>query len=197
MYTWYEGARVCYAYLSDVSSDHDTPVAQLADPDTDFRRSKWFTRGWTLQELIAPRRVVFYNFRWVWIMEKKTAPARVLGGELVGEETQGDWHRVLEKIARIPCEVLDARSPLAKMTVAARMAWAAHRRTTRKEDIAYCLLGIFKINMSMLYGEGDRAFTRLQEEIIRTSDDESIFAWGFKSGSPHELPSVLLPPPTF
>ncbi|KAK0746756.1 heterokaryon incompatibility protein-domain-containing protein [Schizothecium vesticola] len=168
MYTWYESAGVCYAYLSDVSSDHDTPVAQLAHPDTDFRRSKWFTRGWTLQELIAPRKVVFYNFRWLRIMEKRT---------------RGNWHSVLEKITGIPCEVLDGSASLTKITVAARMTWAANRRTTRKEDIAYCLLGIFKINMSMLYGEGDRAFTRLQEEIIRTSDDESIFAWGFKNGN--------------
>lgn len=67
------------------------------------------------------------------------------------------------------------------------MTWAANRRTTRKEDIAYCLLGIFNINMSMLYGEGARAFTRLQEEIIRTSDDETIFAWGFKNGNVHRI----------
>jgi hypothetical protein len=191
MYTWYESAGVCYAYLSDVSSDHDTPVAQLADPDTDFRRSKWFTRGWTLQELIAPRRVVFYNFRWLYIMEKTV----VRGSQYFGlwedkHEKQDDWHHVLEKITKIPFNVLEGNAPLSEIAVAARMTWAAHRRTTRKEDIAYCLLGIFKINMSMLYGEGDRAFTRLQEEIIRTSDDETIFAWGFQNGNTHLVQDV-------
>jgi hypothetical protein len=160
-------------------------VAQLANPDTDFCRSKWFTRGWTLQELIAPRIVNFYNFRWQYIMEKIswTPKARRVG---FGAK-RSEWHPILEKITRIPCKVLDGRVPLTKITVAARMTWAAHRQTTRKEDMAYCLLGIFQINMSMLYGEGDRAFTRLQEEIIRTSDDETIFTWGFKNGNTHRV----------
>ena len=185
MYTWYESAGVCYAYLSDVSSDHNTPVAQLVDPDTDFCRSKWFTRGWTLQELIAPRRVVFYNSRWLKIMEKRIL--RDWDRPVYSrEEKQRDWHSVLGKITRIPYEVLNGSAALTEITVAARMTWAANRRTTRKEDIAYCLLGIFKINMSMLYGEGDRAFTRLQEEIIRISDDETIFAWGFNNEKTHD-----------
>ncbi|KAK1831848.1 heterokaryon incompatibility protein-domain-containing protein [Podospora conica] len=169
MFAWYAGSGVCYAYLSDTSFDHKTPMDELADPDSDFCRSRWFTRGWTLQELIAPERVEFYNSSWDYI-GVKTITVDTWKGR--GHET---FHELLEKITGIPYRVLTGRESLSSVSVAARMTWAASRRTTRKEDVAYCLLGIFGINMSMLYGEGDRAFARLQEEIIRTSDDESIF----------------------
>ncbi|KAK0647095.1 heterokaryon incompatibility protein-domain-containing protein [Cercophora newfieldiana] len=172
MFAWYRDAAICYAYLSDVDSDSSTSTAELQRPESDFCCSKWFTRGWTLQELVAPGIVVFFNMNWQVIARKSFK-----GG--------GDFHRLLESITKVPDLVLGDSWRLSEISVAARMSWAARRQTTRREDRAYCLMGIFDINMTMLYGEGDRAFVRLQEEIIRTSDDESIFAWGF-CGNPSE-----------
>ena len=95
------------------------------------------------------------------------------------DKNDGSFHHLLESITKVPYNVLWGKDSLSRVSVAAKMSWAADRKTTRQEDMAYCLIGIFGINMTMLYGEGERAFSRLQEEIIRTSDDESVFAWGF------------------
>jgi hypothetical protein len=123
---------------------------------------RWFTRGWCLQELIAPRDVSFYNNSWQRIGEKSTARLKGL----------------ISRITNIDQAVLSDAELLPTLSVAQRMSWASQRVTTRPEDIAYCLLGIFEINMPMLYGEGEKAFLRLQEEIIKRSNDLSIFAWG-------------------
>lgn len=152
MYKWYQGATVCYAYLSDVST------SDLSDDDASFRNSAWFTRGWTLQELIAPSRVEFYNSSW------QNIGARDLLTTTISE------------ITNIDIAMLEGGDP-EDFSVAKRMSWAATRTTTRPEDRAYSLLGLFSVNMPMLYGEGDRAFIRLQEEIMKHSDDQSIFAW--------------------
>src|SRR6185295_2773072 len=82
----------------------------------------------------------------------------------------------LLKITRIPINVL-LENELEAASVAQKMSWAAQRETTKVEDGAYCLMGIFGVNMPLLYGEGERAFIRLQEEIMRVSDDHSLFAW--------------------
>ncbi|KAK4445787.1 heterokaryon incompatibility protein-domain-containing protein [Podospora aff. communis PSN243] len=169
MFAWYQSASICYAYLSDVDSDYNTPMTELGKTDSDLRRSKWFTRGWTLQELIAPKTVVFFNAQWQPIAHKRFS-------SVDARETR--FHRLLEETTRVPFDVLRGKMKPSQASVASRMTWAAGRQTTRVEDRAYCLMGIFGVNMAMLYGEGERAFTRLQEEIIRTSDDESIFAWG-------------------
>ncbi|KAJ8481684.1 hypothetical protein ONZ51_g5844 [Trametes cubensis] len=155
MYAWYADADVCYAYLYDVGDDGD-PSA----PDSSFRRSRWFERGWTLQELIAPARVVFLTQTW-----------RTLGSKYM-------LAAVVEQITAIQQEILTGERPLSSVSVAQRMSWAAKRKTTRVEDRAYSLLGIFGINMPTIYGEGPRAFVRLQEEILRRIPDQSIFAWG-------------------
>lgn len=154
MWVWYREAAVCYAYLDDVLS-----TSEDAEFEAHFNSSAWFTRGWTLQELIAPRQVSFYNKAWTFIGTRQTLQRLVTG------------------ITGIDDEYLNHARPLSAASVAKRMSWAAHRRTTRLEDIAYCLMGLFSVNMPMLYGEGSRAFHRLQEEIIKISDDESIFAW--------------------
>ncbi|EGP85272.1 uncharacterized protein MYCGRDRAFT_45759, partial [Zymoseptoria tritici IPO323] len=146
MYRWYYQAKVCYAYLPDV-------------PDVPLRESKWFTRGWTLQELIAPGHVLFYDGAW-----------NFLGSKI-------SMVRELAEITRIDANVLRDRENLMSVSVAARMAWAADRATSREEDRAYSLMGIFDVNMPMLYGEGRKAFTRLQEEIIKISTDHSILVW--------------------
>jgi Heterokaryon incompatibility protein (HET) len=165
MFKWYQKSRECYVYLADV----DLPRLPSSDYDEEDKRyrwfmqtkkSRWYTRGWTLQELVAPRFVQFYDQNW----------------NLMGTKNR---HRdALHEITKIPIDVLSGGNPHAK-PVAQRMSWAAKRQTARKEDIAYCLLGIMDVNMPLLYGEGgERAFLRLQDQIISSyDDDQSIFAW--------------------
>ncbi|KAI1622461.1 heterokaryon incompatibility protein-domain-containing protein [Exophiala viscosa] len=145
MYSWYENAEQCYAYLEDV------------DEVTKMGQSEWFDRGWTLQELIAPKVVVFFSKSWFRLGER------------------ADLSETLSDITKIDVGVLAGTEKVDSVCVARRMSWASKRVTSRPEDIAYCLMGIFNVNMSMLYGEGERAFIRLQEEIMKDSDDESIF----------------------
>ncbi|KAI0369036.1 HET-domain-containing protein [Pilatotrama ljubarskyi] len=155
MFRYYALAEVCYAYLRDVPSD-----CNLQEPHSAFRNSRWHTRGWTLQELLAPALVLFMSSEW-----------KLLG-------TKMELAPLLQEITGVHTVVLRLVRPIEEVGVAQRMSWAAHRRTTRLEDEAYCLLGIFGISMPTLYGEGRQAFRRLQEEIIRRSIDTSIFAWG-------------------
>lgn len=155
MYQWYRLAEVCYVYLADVP-DGDKPAAR----DSAFRASRWRTRGWTLQELIAPKRVVFLTRTW-----------RFLG-------TKMGFASTLEEITGIDFAILTGTAELESVSVARRMSWAAGRKTKRIEDEAYCLMGLFGVHMATIYGEGRNAFLRLQEEIIKTIPDQSIFAWG-------------------
>ncbi|KDR71697.1 hypothetical protein GALMADRAFT_775520 [Galerina marginata CBS 339.88] len=158
MYKWYKRARVCYVYLSDVPTDDDTSAK-----GSKFSSSRWFERGWTLQELLAPTSVVFYGRDWVEIGTKYS----------LREE--------ISNATRIPCEVLLSQS-LDEICIAQRMSWAARRETTRVEDAAYSLMGIFNVNMPILYGEGWKAFFRLQHEIMKDSDDHTLFAWVVEDG---------------
>jgi hypothetical protein len=153
MYHWYRKAQVCYAYLVDVPSGDD-----LQYPDSPFAKSRWFTRGWTLQELIAPSSLIFYGKDW-----------REIG-------TKMSLQILVSKVTGIPISALKF-GDIEKFSVAQRMSWASKRQTTRVEDTAYCLMGLFSVNMPMLYGEGERAFGRLQEEIMKTSDDHTLFMW--------------------
>ncbi|KAL1943019.1 hypothetical protein VTO73DRAFT_4690 [Trametes versicolor] len=155
MYQWYEQSTVCYALLYEVPSDED-PRA----PGSQFRRSRWFTRGWTLQELVAPLRVVFLSREW-----------RPLG-------TLSSLATVIEEVTGIDRGVLLHQTPLRTISVARRMSWAATRVTTRVEDEAYSLMGLFGVMMPTIYGEGRYAFARLQEEILKQAPDQTIFAWG-------------------
>ncbi|KAI3326329.1 HET-domain-containing protein [Xylariaceae sp. AK1471] len=161
MFRWYEMSRVCYVYLWDVPPGQD-PYAK----NSSFRHSRWFERGWTLQELIAPGLLRFFDQSWEEIGTKYTLEKVISAITGIGEEIlQGSR--------------LGVRRALRSTSVAQKMSWAARRLTTRPEDIAYSLLGIFEVNMPMLYGEGTRAFTRLQEEIMKVSDDQTLLAWGF------------------
>jgi hypothetical protein len=131
-------------------------------------RSQWFSRGWTLQELLAPKNVVFYSADWQKLDTKV---------QLVDE---------LSYEVGIDREALQGKT-LESFSVANRMSWVSRRNTTREEDLAYCLLGIFNVNMPLLYGEGGvKAFIRLQEEIIKACDDRSLFAWSVDSFMPWE-----------
>ncbi|KAM5348895.1 hypothetical protein ACJ41O_008718 [Fusarium nematophilum] len=167
MFKWYRDSTVCIAFLSD-----------LEPGDASLEGCKWFQRGWTLQELLAPSNVRFYDKAWRFRGDKSSLQSK------------------LEVITRISPDILNGAVSLAEVPVAVRMSWAATRETTREEDRAYSLLGIFQVNMPMLYGEGNKAFVRLQEEIIRDSPDMSIFAWtrAGASGDGREDYSGLLAP---
>ena len=159
MFRWYSESEVCYAILADVPSDD-----VLDAPNSAFRRARWHTRGWTLQELIAPIHLIFLS-----------------------PDQSGQWTRIgnklalaslLHEITGVPEQVLTRRIQFYDLSIAERMAWASTRTTTRIEDEAYALMGLFKVNMPTIYGEGRQAFRRLQEEIMKQSFDSSLFAWG-------------------
>jgi hypothetical protein len=185
MYQWYRQSSVCYAYLCDVYSvEEDFLLDRIIDQGhfhckPSFHGVKWFTRGWCLQELLAPRNMQFYNKHWAYIGSKYSLKTPI------SMETRIDEYGLF-----IP--------DLSVLSVAYRMSWAARRQTTRPEDIAYCLLGIFNINMPLLYGEGEiRAFGRLQEEIMRRTEDHSIFAWkGIRTDFGNDMVGFLAPHPS-
>ena len=146
MFKWYQDAVVCYVYLSDVQNHWD------------LDRSRWFRRGWTLQELLAPKHMVFFNYKWEKLNKRSNlSPA-------------------ISRITGIPRRIL-LLNVSGDYSVAQIMSWAAGRETTREEDIAYCLLSLLGVNMPLIYGEGARAFERLQQEFMRTSTDHSLFSW--------------------
>ncbi|KAI0330927.1 HET-domain-containing protein, partial [Cubamyces sp. BRFM 1775] len=155
MFDWYSLAAVCYVFLADVPETED-PAARWSQ----FRGSMWFQRGWTLQELIVPQRNVFLSKNW-----------RLIG-------TKKSLSKVIETITGIDEDILVHRRPLHTVSVARRMSWAQFRQTTRVEDEAYCLMGIFGVRIPAIYGEGRHAFVRLQEEIMKSIPDQSLFAWG-------------------
>ncbi|RYP56441.1 hypothetical protein DL769_009913 [Monosporascus sp. CRB-8-3] len=168
MYQWYKDSQVCYVYLTDVSYS-DGPFSE----DSQFRRSRWFTRGWTLQELLAPRKVWFFGKNWDGCLIKWNAEPRP-------PETEEHYRAqlsLLSNITGIPPGAL--LGSLDDYCAASRLGWAAERKTTRVEDAAYSLLGLLDVNMPLLYGEGRKAFTRLQEEILKTRYDDSILAAGY------------------
>lgn len=162
MYRLYQEAETCYVYLADAKlgaiepEDSDLSVIQL------ISESRWITRGWTLQELIAPRSVSFYSKEWAFI----------------GKSVDEDILRPLAEATGIDIGVLSGDIATQEVSVANRMRWASTRKTTRQEDMAYCLMGLFGVNMPLLYGEGGvRAFIRLQNEVLQATDDQTIFAW--------------------
>jgi hypothetical protein len=200
MFKWYEDAWICYVYLVDCSlaeamitaeardlerailevsfylpplrNEHDMTVATTTGHL--LSQSRWFTRGWTLQELIAPTSIVFFDQRWSSLGSRQSLA------------------RDISAITQIPDALLSRSGPfsqdsisasLSTISVAARMSWASRRQTSRVEDMSYSLLGLFGVHVPLLYGEGGEAsFERLQREIIRKIDDQSILAWRSDSG---------------
>ncbi|KAL8668705.1 MAG: hypothetical protein Q9168_006674 [Polycauliona sp. 1 TL-2023] len=156
MYRWYAESQVCYVYLSDFALQ-----ATNDRPGKSFRDCRWFTRGWTLQELLAPVYVVFYDLHWIEIGSKSFLQDQI------------------SQICRISPEHIEKPR---SACIAVKMSWASERETSRQEDTAYCLLGLFEVNMPLIYGEGENAFYRLQRELIESSSDESIFAWTDREG---------------
>jgi hypothetical protein len=164
MFRWHEIATICYAYLTDVYSYADSP---------EFAKSRWFRRGWTLQELLAPSVLRFFNASWTYIGDRSQLSSVIVA------ITKIDIHYLDVGLGTNEYRIESIRSA----PVARRMSWASERVTMRVEDMAYCLLGIFGVNMPMLYGEGGRAFVRLQEEILKESIDMTIFASGYGCNS--------------
>ncbi|GIZ49909.1 hypothetical protein CKM354_001292600 [Cercospora kikuchii] len=182
MWRYYWNARICYALLSDVRSfgmemtddmlipnRESFPVNEKAQAlwNGHVVKSRWFTRGWTLQELIAPQNLLLFNSAWTLLGERYNLCISL--SELTG----------------IDAELLayPGTTSLTDYTIAKKMSWAARRETSRIEDRAYSLLGLFDINMPLLYGEGRKAFIRLQEEIIKSSSDMSFLAFGPQVGN--------------
>ncbi|KAI4271488.1 MAG: hypothetical protein LQ337_005968 [Flavoplaca oasis] len=148
MFRIYQEAHFCLVYLADYPT---------ADVQT-IGQSDWFNRGWTLQELLAPTVVNFFDKNWKYLGDKKS-----LDKELARRTG----------IQSLYLQDIDFTA-----SVSQRMSWMAGRTVTVPEDAAYCLLGIFGVNMPLIYGEGkERAFLRLQEEIMKYSDDHTLFAW--------------------
>lgn len=167
MYNWYYWADVCYVYLSDFSLDTDRILSGC----------RWFTRGWTLQELLASKGIRCYDQHWRYVGDK------------------GDLAAPFSTVTRIEEEYIKHRESVHTASVAARMSWASRRHTSRPEDEVYCLMGLFNVNMPLLYGEGSfKAFQRLQHEILKISEDESLFAWSLDY-SPPQI-GVLAPHPS-
>lgn len=158
MYRWYQRASRCYVYLSDVSIPDETIGVEAfrITWGEGYRRSRWFTRGWTLQELLAPASVEFFS------KEGKRLGSRVSLEEQIHEITQ------------IPISALRGQL-LAKFSVEERMSWVAKRATSEPEDKVYCLLGLFEIFLPLIYGEGEaHAAARLREQIQKREGKQKI-----------------------
>ncbi|KAF5371729.1 hypothetical protein D9758_003400 [Tetrapyrgos nigripes] len=166
MYFYYHNSTVCYAYLVDVYTPkykHESSQAGL------WSHSKWFTRGWSLQELLAPRKVVFFNADW----------------ELIGDKAQLKYS--ISRLTGIPRSVLDGSSPIEDVNIEERMTWCAGRQTTKPPDLAYCLLGILGVFMVPDYTEDARtAFQRLQRILVR------CYPYRFRGFQGDDIYSLLL-----
>ncbi|KAI0108205.1 HET-domain-containing protein [Daldinia grandis] len=193
MFQWYKRSAVCYIYLADVSAEDDP-----FELSSDFRRSRWFTRGWTLQETLAPMELAFFDKTWNQIRVGRLIRAANSyrnqdSSELPSQErylNRLGLLSLLSDITNIPKKALDT-GDFSNFCAAARLAWAANRKTTRIEDVAYSLLGLLEVNMPLLYGEGDKAFLRLQEEIMKSRNDDSLLAWGYRLTS-NERPKIYV-----
>jgi hypothetical protein len=178
MFKWYREAAVCHVYLNDVTffqiGEHYSNMFATDNENRKGQASEWFERGWTLQELLAPRKLEFYDKSWQWMGTRDAlAPmvARVAGinAEYLKDPKEGS-----------------GKARFREASIATKMSWMAGRRTTAVEDIAYSMLGIFNVDLTPRYGEGVKAFTRLQDAIMVSwgNFDESLFAW---ECPPHEL----------
>jgi len=178
MYRWYENAIVCYTYLHDVSGSSLPTARNMERYANSDGWPEWFSRGWTLQEMIAPKDLQFFNKHWDPIGNKR------------------GLSRILQDITRVPQDILKDGFASNRPCVAQIMSWAANRTTTRVEDRAYSLMGLLDVNMPMLYGEGKKAFHRLQLEIVRVSNDQSIFAWNWDTTLEMRTGSILAEDPS-
>ncbi|PVF97523.1 hypothetical protein CPB86DRAFT_734820, partial [Serendipita vermifera] len=160
MYLWYQGSFICFVHLA------------WSDSISDFNNDPWFGRGWTLQELLAPRRILFMSSKWTQITHRDNDKVLDQFERQTQEGKDLLWSEISD-ITGIPNnDLLDFKPGL--YNIGQRMSWMSKRKTTRVEDTAYCLIGIFDINLAIAYGEKEWAFYRLQAEIMQNSDDRSL-----------------------
>ena len=189
MFRLYSSAAVTFAQLPDVSinpKEYQELLVDEKDPKKVIRprvgrleNSEWFERGWTLQELLAPTKLYFFDRYWRFIGTKDSLSAQI------------------EQITNIKAQYL--HGDISKACIAVKMSWLARRKTKEIEDMAYCMFGVFGITTFVRYGEGERAFVRLGEELLKQHHpDESIFAWRNPDPDRMEMPScgLLAPWPT-
>jgi tetratricopeptide (TPR) repeat protein/Cdc6-like AAA superfamily ATPase len=156
MFDWYKAATKCYVFLSDVSESDGMDTRQKCSWEAAFRTSVWFMRGWTLQELIAPRDVEFFTYE----------------GRRIGSKSS--LEQLLHEITGIPLKALQ-NCPLETFSISERMRWAANRKTTEEEDIVYCLFGILGVSMLVNYNEGGTvASMRLQEHLSASTAPSTV-----------------------
>ncbi|KAF9232390.1 heterokaryon incompatibility protein-domain-containing protein, partial [Melanogaster broomeanus] len=188
MYRWYRDAHVCIIYLAGSSTIADIP----SEP--------WFTRGWTLQELLAPRRWRFFGKDWSPVCPEEQENSEAVPGAIdwttekfpyPNDKNSSSVIRAVAQVTGIDERHLTRFNPRdTVITVFEKMSWASKRQTTRVEDIAYSLFGIFDISMPIAYGEGKRAFYRLCEAIVQSCLDPTLLAWvGDSSPYSEALPS--------
>jgi hypothetical protein len=193
MFRWYKDSARCYVYMADVSipTINDDAISrsniESNDVFTSFKHvedsfcaSRWFTRGWTLQELLASTNLIFFSDCW----------------KHLGDKRDLEVLKCISRIIGINDRYLSSPEAVWSASISERMSWMANRVTTRVEDTAYCMMGIFEINMPLLYGEGNKAVIRLQEHIISVSNDQTIFCWSFRNDFPNPWNSVLAPHPS-
>ncbi|KAM7186226.1 HET domain containing protein [Rhypophila sp. PSN 637] len=159
MFYWYEKAAVCYVYLSDLTAEDD--AADTPNLESALKECRWFGRGWTLQELIAPANVRFYGRNWTYIGDKSTL-----------SET-------ISSITNIPADLLRRERQLSDFSI-----------------LAYCLLGIFDVNLPLIYGEREKAFSRLQQQVLQATGDLSILAWADQHPATREYSALLAESPS-
>lgn len=183
MFAWYERSEVCYAYLEDTQTPEADNESESAGDSSEsswsssslvglsvmeaLKHAQWFTRGWTLPELIAPTTISFFSRDWTFICSRHDARAEI------------------RRITSVPLTLLSSpgnnifkqTKSLNAYTSHHKMQWMSKRHTRHEEDMAYCLLGLFDVQMPIRYGEGERAFERLQDLIIRIRGDASVLMW--------------------
>jgi Heterokaryon incompatibility protein (HET) len=175
--TWPSLAEAYMSYLSYFNPVDGCTEAQIG-------HCRWVSRGWTLQELIAPSEIKFFDQDWTFIGTRHQMASKLSDVTGVASSLLSDGGLLF---ISVDDKATIKRQKLHQFPVAVRMSWAAKRQTTRIEDQAYSLLGLFGVSMPLLYGEGNKAFLRLQEEIIKLSNDDSILAWEFVDDIEHEI----------
>ncbi|KAI8932737.1 hypothetical protein NX059_010227 [Plenodomus lindquistii] len=175
MYSYYQKSSRCYVYLNKKMQGRHLTIEEL-------HSTRWITRGWTLQEMLAPSVVHFYDVRWMFCGDAQ------------------DLKEQLEAATGIETSLYDPRESVHswKYTIATKMSWASKRVTTRPEDMAYCLFGLFNVHLPPLYGEGQAAaFRRIQEEIIKKSMDLSFLVWELEERDARWAGALALSPKAF
>ena len=200
MYDWYAQSDRCFVYLSDFELSPEEAHFRTTFADDvwlekgwpavreRFQKSEWFTRGWTLQEMLAPvdhnesgHFVIFLDAHWHrlgTLTQLASEISEITGIDLYYLNLGAFINSLHDSVAERMMAQIEPRAPLRAASVAMKMSWIAGRLTSRDEDMAYCMLGLFGVNMPLLYGEGtEKAFQRLQVLIMAETGDESMFAW--------------------